>query len=274
MDRPTSPELDAIMDAADDLRLLEARVAAELAEARQRLALKVDALAEVTDPSDRLRAAVYAYWYAPEASANQLALLTVGKPSSSLMLRHSKGVSIGISCDRCSENLPITSRSMMSDVLKRAANNEQRWAEGYRFICPACEDAVSEQRKVEWNLRDREKEERRQVLARMTYTEYLATPEWRGQRSYAESLMLEARGKLTCEVCPEREGLSYVHSQFDLLGGNEVVNLLCATCSGALERAGKLARPPLSANRAPRIELDLAEREFRTERYGEMIDDV
>lgn len=269
MDRPTSPELDAIMSAAEELRLLEARAAAEIAEAKRGLASKVEALVHITEPSDLLRAAVYAYWHAPEVSANQLAVLTVGKPSVQLMLRRSGAVSIGLSCDRCARELPITSRSMMSSVLKAAADNQSRYAEGYRFLCPSCQEAVFDEREEARLRSERDNEARRQALARIEYSDYLETEDWKNRRESVKAWMLAARGKLSCEVCPEREDLSFVHTQFDLMNGAEAVALLCSTCSEALERAGKLARSPLKANRAPRIELDLAERSFRAERHEE-----
>ena len=83
-------------------------MAAEIAEANRQLAVKVDAFAEIVDPSDRIKVAVYAYWHAPEVSANQLAVLTVGKPSAMAMLKHFGSVAAGIACDRCGRDLPDT----------------------------------------------------------------------------------------------------------------------------------------------------------------------
>lgn len=268
MKRPDSPELDAVLTAAEDLRALEARVAAEIAEAKRQLAAKVDAFAEIVEPSDRIKVAVYAYWHAPEVSANQLAVLTVGKPSAMAMLKHFGSVSAGIACDRCGRDLPITSRSMMADVLKAAADDQARWREGYRFVCPTCRAEIYDARDRVQRDRDLIREERQRVLAAMTYVEYLGTPEWQGRRQGVMSWMLEERGMLTCEVCPEREGLSFVHSQFDLAAGQEAVTLLCRTCSTALLTAGKLGHAPLPANRVGRTELDRAETEFRTHRHG------
>jgi hypothetical protein len=253
MERPELPELDAIMRAVDELRVQEQR----LAQAKAAVAAAVDGLVDVVDPAVRLDAAVYAYWHAPETNAMQLAKLTVGKASSALMLKQADAVSIGVDCGRCGEDLAIVSRTMMHKVLTASAG---------RILCEACREAVQREWQEERARRDREEGDRRRVLARLPYAEYLATPEWQAERASVMRVALHVHGRLSCEVCPEREGLWFVHRELDLIDRVERVSLLCGTCAGALEGVGKLARPRTPANRAHRNLLDPVERAFRVER--------
>lgn len=267
MDRPSSPQLDAIIRAASNLRAMETLVS----EAKTRLVAEVESLATVADKSERLAAAIYAYWHVPETNANQLAKITVGKESSALMLKHADAVSIGVSCDRCKADLEITSRAMMQKVQAASTGSFKRWAEGWKVICADCQVDVFDVRRNEHEQRDMAVKKRRLVLATLSYEEYLRTPEWHEQRNRALDMVLYLQGELSCEVCRERDKLSLVHRQLDLASGTEEVSLLCATCSGALEQVGKLARTPITANQEARLDLDPIEKSFRIDRGWESV---
>lgn len=263
MDRPNLPQLDAILEAVDQLRDLEERKATAKAE----LDARVKALEAVSDREARLRAAVYAYWFAPEINANLLALAVTGKAHPSAMLsKAGAAVSIGVACDRCGEDMEITSRTQLRDIQRAVGETHYRMPEGYSVICAGCREAVYDARREEYELREGERDARSRVLARLSYRDYLRTPDWENRWRVAAEFMLFERHELSCETCEQRDDLSFVHQSFDLVGTEERILLLCRPCWIALESAGKLAERPIAENRADRRELDRLEAAFIADR--------
>lgn len=252
MERPELTELKALLAAVDDLRAAEEKVV----DAKARLVDRVNDLGNVADRALRLNAAIYAYWVAPEVNANQLALVTIGRNHPTAMLKNSDGVSIGIACDRCHQDMEITSRTQLRETMRCANEQCTLMPEGYRVICGPCREAVYEARYAAHLERAELDDTQRRNLERLSYRNYLLTPEWAERRAQAISEALSVHGELTCQICTAQEPLSFTHLSLDLVGHVERVELLCATCWGALDAAGKLAHTPVEENRAYRFELD------------------
>jgi hypothetical protein len=263
MDRPNLPQLDTILETVEQLRELEERKAALKAT----LDAHVKALETVGDRDARLQAAVYAYWLAPEVNANVLALAVTGKAHPSAMLKKAgAAVSIGVPCDRCGEDLEITSRTQLRDIERAVKETHYRLPEGYSVLCSSCREAVYAERSEEYERVQDEQDAQSRVLAQLSYRDYLATPDWAARRERAADFALYERHELACELCRQRDELSFVHQTFDLVGRDERIILLCRPCWTALAAADKLAVEPIAENRADRRELDRMEAAFLADR--------
>jgi hypothetical protein len=118
MERPESSELDAIFATAAEIRATEAR----LKELKVQGSAQAQALANIADKKVRLAAAIYAYWYAPEINASDLSFGATGKAHPSALLKLVGPVSVGVPCERCGQDMPITSRANMKAVLDGVQN--------------------------------------------------------------------------------------------------------------------------------------------------------
>ncbi|MGA0606576.1 hypothetical protein ACO2Q0_11290 [Phenylobacterium sp. VNQ135] len=244
MERPNSPQLDTLLATVEELRLQEAR----LAELKALVATQAQALSQIANKASRIEAAIYAYWYAPEVHASDLALGATGRAHPGRLLKAAGPVSVGVPCDRCGEDLPIRSRNEMKETQERLRSSP-RWAEGYRVLCLGCEEAVLDARRLASDRQDKARAARCQVLAALPYADYLRTPEWRD--AMAQHLWFRAHEfqNLGCEACGSEEERGVYHKSLDDLGHADDVVLLCATCRGALAGAGKLAGEPGPQNR-------------------------
>jgi hypothetical protein len=96
-------------------------------------------------------------------------------------------------------------------------------------------------------------QDRLDFLRALPYADYLLTPEWRAARKQAL-----ARAGHRCQICAEHdEGVDVYHKTTERLGEESERDLivLCSTCHGVLERAGKLVE-----RAAPLPHFSLAER--------------
>ena len=245
MDKPDCAELEAILATADEYRATEARLKALKTQG----SAQAQALAGITDKRTRLAAATYAYWFAPEINASDLAFGATGRAHPSALNKLMGPVSIGVNCERCDRDLPITSRTQMKAVLD-GVQGVARFAEGYRVICTPCREAVLAARDVAYREEDSLRSERQRVLAAMPYADYLETEDWRDQRDSFLSCLIDLRHTdLGCETCGSQGQRGVFHRSLDRLGAGDDLILLCAPCATALQGAGKLAGPPCEGNR-------------------------
>lgn len=122
-------ELETLLATVERLRTCEA----ELTDLRARLADDTAALAGITDPEQRLKAGLHAYWQVPETNATEIARAVLGRPDVSRLLRLSPPHLLGVDCERCGQ--PVTVRS------RAAANHYRRTAEDEaEMICARCSD--------------------------------------------------------------------------------------------------------------------------------------
>lgn len=245
MEKPDCAELDAIlttvshiMDAEAHIILLKARLSAE-----------AKGLSAVDDRTSRIQAAVYAYWFAPEAHASDLSFGATGRSYAGELRQYAGAVPTGIHCDRCEAEVEITSREQMKTVLSKS-KRESNYAEGYRILCGECREAVFEEREVESERLAAARAARGQAVARMSYTEYLGTEDWHHQREqHLAHLLWASKMPLQCEACAAADRLGVYHRNLDALGLRDDVVLLCDTCRDALIGAGRLAGDPGPQNR-------------------------
>lgn len=138
--RPDAPQLDAVLGTVAEIRHMEG----ELVALRERLAREARALAEISDKRLRIEAGFYAYWFAPEAHAKDIALGATGRPHPGKLLKLAGAVSVGVPCDRCGDDLPIRSRNHMKEVLQEAGK-ERSSSFRYRLVCVPCQNALQEE---------------------------------------------------------------------------------------------------------------------------------
>jgi hypothetical protein len=69
MDQPKTPQLETLMATVAEIRQLQQR----LKELKERTSTEAHALYDIADRNLRLQSAAYAYWYAPEVNAKDLA---------------------------------------------------------------------------------------------------------------------------------------------------------------------------------------------------------
>ena len=244
MPRPVSAKLDAIFDTAEEIRATEAKLKA----LKVRGSEQAQALASIPDKRLRLEAAIYAYWHAPEINASDIAFGATGRAHPSALLKLIGPVSVGVPCDRCATDLPITSRAMMKETLDRAQGGA-RWFEGYRILCVPCQEAVTEERHAKWEKDQRQTQRRRAELRALPYGDYLKTEEWRDQRDWHLWMLLETRqADLGCETCGAHGPRGIFHTTRERLGWGDELILLCETCETALRGADKLIGPPTPDN--------------------------
>lgn len=256
MHKPSSVELDAILATVAQIRESEAHIL----QLKARLATEAKGLSAIEDRKDRIQAAVYAYWFAPEAHASDLSFGATGRSYAGELRQHAGSVPTGIECDRCSAELEITSREQMKTVLSRS-KNKSNYAEGYRALCGECREVVFAERDIEYERREREVAARGSAIARMSYAEYLQTEDWRQQREHHLSNLLAAhRTPLECEACAEAESLGVYHRNLEALGLRDDLILLCDTCRDALLGAGRLAGAPGPQHRVSKTHADMLAR--------------
>jgi len=245
MERPDSSELDSIFATSAAIRATEAR----LKELKVQGSAQAQALAKIADKKTRLAVAVYAYWHAPEINASDLSFGATGRAHPSALLKLVGPVSVGVPCERCEQDMPITSRAHMKAVLD-GVQSGPRWAEGYSVLCTPCQDAVLDARDVARDREEKARVQREGQLATMPYPTYLETSEWRTQRDYHLWFLLESRqADLGCETCGSVGDRGIFHKSLDRLGSGDEIIILCDPCASALLGVGKLAGPPCEGNR-------------------------
>jgi hypothetical protein len=244
--RPEAPQLDAIFATVEKIHRAEKRLAA----LREQVAQEARALAEISDKRVRIEAGFYAYWFAPEVPATDIAMGATGRPHPGKLLKLAGPVSVGMPCDRCREDLPIRSRSHMKEVLEQARSGLSSLLR-YRLVCIPCQNALQEEalndRMAEcdaWEARQRE-------LAKLSYAEYLQTPEFEERRDLHLWWLSDRMHALECETCNADTALGMYHKCSGEGGGFGDTILLCTSCRDALVAGGRLAGPPCERNLLP-----------------------
>lgn len=263
MERPKSAELDTLFATVDEIRATEEH----LKRLKDRVATEAQALAKIPAKKDRIEAGVYAYWYAPEVHAADIAMGATGRTHPARMLKAAGPVSVGVPCDRCQADLPIYSRNQMKETLDRLRGG-YGWPEGYRVLCFACEEAIHADRDVERRKLDSEREQRDRELAALSYADYLQTEDWQQAKGAFLWWRADESQALTCETCNAEDDRGVYHKTLDRLGGGDDLVLLCATCRNALLKAGRLAGEPGPPNALPKHEADQLLSEVFAERFG------
>ena len=111
MKRPDNPLLTALDATISELHAAEQNLAA----AKRRLSDQARSISTFADKQERIDVAIYAYWYMPEVSANDLAWAVTRKESAAALLKHAGPMTMGIACDGCGKQVPITSRTQMKE---------------------------------------------------------------------------------------------------------------------------------------------------------------
>jgi hypothetical protein len=237
IERPKAEQLDRLLATVDKIHRAEAR----LASLKEQASHEARALAEIPDKNLRVQAGFYAYWFAPEVPATDIALGATGRAHPGKLIKLAGAVSVGVPCARCGEDLPIHSRNQMKEVIDLAREGQRSNAR--RLLCISCQNALAEE-----SLREREMEVeaddlRRREIAAMSYAEYLRTPEFERSRDLHLWWLAEQARALECEACGADAPLGLYHKSQGDRGRYGDVILLCATCRDALLNAGKLVPP-------------------------------
>lgn len=244
--RPEAPQLDAIFATMEKVYRAEKRLAA----LREQVAQEARALAEIPDKRLRIEAGFYAYWFAPEVPAIDIAMGATGRPHPGKLLKLAGPVSVGVPCDRCGEDLPIGSRSHMKDVLEQARTEPSSLLR-YRLVCIPCQNALQEQPLNELMAESDASDARQRELAALSYAEYLQTPEFEEARNLHLWWLAERMHALECETCSADSSLGVYHKSAGEEGGFRDPILLCISCRDALVAGGKLGGSPCKGNLLP-----------------------
>lgn len=263
MQRPDCPELDTLLASVEELRAAESHLAA----LKAKIAQDAQGLSKIVNKAERIAAGVYAYWYAPEAHASDIALGTTGRTHPGRLLKLGGPVSVGVPCDRCQADLPIHSRNQMKETLDRLRGG-YRWPEGYRVLCFTCEEAIHDGRRVEQTRLDRERDQRERELAALPYADYLQTDDWRDAKSAFLWFRAQEYQALSCETCNGEGDRGVYHKSLERLGGGDDLVLLCAGCRDALRKANRMAGEPGPANLLSPAEADAILSHLEAERIG------
>jgi len=241
MERPDEPALDAMDAVIAEITAHENRIL----ELKKQLREQTRMLDRVADPPQRLALAAYAYWYMPEVKTEDLAWAVL-KTKDQHRLRALIGpVVTGINCDRCGDQLPITSRTQMKTVLERHRTNEAQFAEGYRAVCDPCYDAVFADRRAADDKRARDWEIQAAKLRLLPYDAYLKSEDWRRRRAahldHLDSL-LRRGSPHQCDVCKAHDGLDVFHKTLASVARERSDDLvvLCGKCRDVLAEAGRI----------------------------------
>ena len=246
IDRPKVAQLDALLATVAKIRKAEAR----LTELQEQASREARALAEITDKKLRIGAGFYAYWFAPEVSATDIALGATGHSHPARLMKLAGAVSIGVPCERCQVDLPIRSRSQMKDVLVQASDpNRSRGT--YRLICVPCQNALDEESLQERMAEVDAYQVRQRELEAMSYGEYLETDEFDEARALHLWWHADRYQALECEACDDETTLGIYHKPPEDGARYGGLIMLCAVCRDALLAAGKLGEAPLEANLIP-----------------------
>lgn len=248
MKRPDSPILAALDETVAQLHAAEQR----LAEVKRRMGDQARAISTLPDAQERIDLAIYAYWFMPEVSANDLAWAVTGKESAAALLKHAGPMTIGITCDGCGKPVPMTSRTQMKDAQERLRTNSPRWAEGYRVACSDCETNIFAERSIRSDARDAANEVRYAELTAMAYADYLKTPDWARslQRHVNFARYEEKSNVLPCTACSDENAIGAYHKSLGRLGHewSEDLILLGSRCLAVFMENGLVAGEPSSAH--------------------------
>lgn len=245
MERPKAQELDILLGTVEEIR----RAQLHIADLKRRLSEEALNLAKIPDRRTRIASAAYAYWFAPEAHAADLAFGAIGHRHPSKLLPHVGAQPAGIECDRCKIELEIASREQMRRVLTQSARGYPM-PEGYRILCADCREAVYAARHHEHERERNNQMMRAREIRAMSYSDYLETEDWQGQCCrHLRMLLRMARKPLACEACSARSEFGIYHRTLDNLGESDDLILLCDPCMMALMGSARLAGQPGEGNR-------------------------
>lgn len=240
MDKPEQPELEALVTTAMEIREAYDRIA----YLKQRIAREALGLSSIADKSERMRSAVYAYWFVQEAPVGELSFAVTGRTYAEELRKHAGKVPLGLTCDRCGTGLAIASRSQLKEKMSRM-EGRSRLPRGYELHCEDCLGELRAERDAEYRAAEEESLARCRVLAAMPYADYLKTPEWETQKiRYLENLLMAHRAPFSCETCSDDVALGVYHSTLERLGRLDDLVLLCEICLGALSAQNRLAGLP------------------------------
>jgi hypothetical protein len=243
IDRPKAAQLDALLATVAKIRRAEAR----LTELKEQAALEARALAQIDDKKLRIGAGFYAYWFAPEVSATDIALGATGRSHPARLMKLAGSVSIGVACHRCREDLPIRSRNQMKEVLRDARVGDPLPG-AYRILCIPCQNALNEESLQERMAEVDAYHARQPELEAMSYAEYLETDEFDEARALHLWWHADRYQALECEACDDGTTLGIYHKPPENGARRGGLIMLCAVCRDALLAAGKLGETPLAAN--------------------------
>lgn len=246
IDRPKVAQLDALLSTVDKIRKAETR----LTELRRQAAGEARALAEIGDKELRIASGFYAYWFAPEVPAAEIALGATGRAHPAKLMKLAGAHSIGVPCERCHEDLPIRSRSQMKEVLDQASDPDRRRGT-YQLICIPCQNALDEESLQERMAQCDAYDVRQKELEAMSYAEYLETDEFNEARALHLWWHADRYQALECEACDGATTLGIYHKPPENEARLGSLIMLCAVCRDALFAAGKLGEAPLEANLIP-----------------------
>lgn len=197
----------------------------------------------ISDRESLLNTAAYLYWRFPKIKVKSLAQAVLGKPNVHEFLRHMPPTQVGVACDRCGEEIHLSSRTQMQDALRRKSLSRVSWAEGYSIVCVPCKSEIFADRGEIYRQRAEAKADKIRALRSMPYQEYLQTPEWQERRQRH----LKSAG-YRCQVCNQAKGPLDVHHRTYERRGDEYYKdllLLCRTCHEIFHTTGRLAKAPL-----------------------------
>lgn len=246
IERPRVAQLDAILATVEKIHRAEKRLAA----LREQVAQEARALAEIPDKRLRIEAGFYAYWFAPDVPSKDIAIGATGRPHPGKLIKLAGPVSVGVPCDRCSENLPIRSRSEMKEVLEQARSSPLSGSR-YRLVCIPCQNALDEENFLRREADYESWEARQRDLTGLSYFEYLQTHEWEEACDRYLWWRADQTGVLDCETCGASDRLGLYHKSLEGMGAADELTLLCTECRDALVAGGKLAGPPSQGNLVP-----------------------
>jgi 5-methylcytosine-specific restriction endonuclease McrA len=132
-------------------------------------------------------------------------------------------------CLECNDPLPVRDRSeairMQRALVAARTSAPGRW-ESAALFCGTCIENVLERRNSQARLERLAQQARLSELSKMTYAEYLSTPEWRARRTAAL-----AWAGYRCQLCNENGAALHVHHRVYTRRGDERPEDLVVLCS-------------------------------------------
>jgi 5-methylcytosine-specific restriction endonuclease McrA len=146
------------------------------------------------------------------------------------------GHSTGVPCANCGNDLIAKSRTQYRHIKSTRA-----------LLCTTCDDAHGAQEKSLRNLRERAWNDRRDLVRKMPYADYLHSPEWQTTRVAALK-----RARYACQLCRATNTTLDVHHNTYERRGHELPTdliVLCRGCHG--KHHDKLPESNINQGRQP-----------------------